>query len=81
MRAMVLLQTVCNTLVRGQRLFQQYCRFVDLKEDSGEEVRVFIIDGWSWDGILRVGWSNLRLISLLPCSLLCYNVLADEMDG
>ena len=54
MHVTVLLQTVCNTLIWGQRLSQQYHRFVNLEEDSGKEVRVFDIDGWSWGGILLV---------------------------
>ena len=49
-RATVLLQTVCNALVRGH---------VNLKEDSGEEVSMSVVDGWSKDGILWFGWSDI----------------------
>ena len=41
---------------------------------------MFDIDGRSRGGILRSDWSDIQLISLSPCSLSCYNVLADEMD-
>ena len=59
MHATVLLQMVCNALVRGQRLSQQYRRMVDLKRDSGKEVRMFDVDGWSWGGILQTNWSDI----------------------
>ena len=36
---------------------------MNLKEDSGEEVRVFVVDGWSRGGIIWLGWSDIQLIS------------------
>ena len=64
MRTTVRLQTVCNALARAQRLSQQYHRIVNLKRDSGEEVRVFDIDEWSRGGILCTNWSDIQQISL-----------------
>ena len=59
MRATVLLQTVCNALVQGQRLFLTMSQICQLEGGSGEEVRVSVIDGWSKDGILQLGWSDI----------------------
>ena len=72
MHATVLLQTVCNTRVRGQRLFLTMLQICQL-EDSGKDVRVSVVDGWSKGGILQLSWSDIRLIGLPPCSLSCYN--------
>ena len=47
-------------LFEGRDFSQQCRRYVNLKEDSGEEVRVSVVDGWSKDGILQFGWSDIR---------------------
>ena len=47
MHTMVLLQMVCNALVRGTETSLTNFRFVDLKRDSGEGFRVFDVDEWS----------------------------------
>ena len=55
----VLLQMVYNVIVHGQRLSQQYCRFVDLKRSSVKGLRVFDVDEGSRGSILWINWFDI----------------------